>query len=170
VTTGTALFGKPHLAFWDCFRRSIAEYSAVQKDGFLRHAAIAAVIAVVFYLVFFNWMQHRREGKGPWQINFSTAADGTPSIDIRQPALHLSHRVIFDGAHLPQTNLHQTVQFYQGTADIPFGKMLFQDPTFLPGTVTMDLFGHQVEIIPRALIIDKKEHAWTEPDLHLAAK
>ncbi|MGZ4974337.1 MAG: hypothetical protein ACXWDN_16380, partial [Limisphaerales bacterium] len=85
----------------------------VGKDSFLRHAGIAAAIAVVFYLVFFNWMQHRREGKGPWQITFITDTGGAPSLDIQQPTFHLSHRIIFDGVKDPQTNLNQTVKFYQ---------------------------------------------------------
>jgi hypothetical protein len=142
----------------------------VNKDGkeFVRHAGTALVIAIVFYLVFYTWMTHRREGKGPWQINFATDVNGTPSIKINQSKLNLSKTITFDGAKVSPTN--QTVMFYQGTTDIPFGKMLFQDPTFLPGTVTMDMFGHQVELLPRVIIIDKKEHAWTEPDIHLQAK
>ena len=139
----------------------------MNKDGFFRNAATAAAIAVVFYLVFFNWMQHRREGKGPWQITFVSDAQGSPSISIEHPKLNLNHRIIFDGAKLNRTNLSQRIDFVQGTTEIPFGQMLFQDPTFLPGTVTMRLFGHEVEVLPRVIIIDKKEHAWTEHDIHL---
>jgi hypothetical protein len=38
--------------------------------------------------------------------------------------------------------------------------LIFQDPTFLPGTVTIRLFGHVVEFLPRVLTIDKKEYPW----------
>jgi hypothetical protein len=38
--------------------------------------------------------------------------------------------------------------------------MIFQDPTFLPGTVTMRLFGHQIELLPRVLTIDREEYPW----------
>ena len=31
---------------------------------------------------------------------------------------------------------------------------------YLPGTLTFDFFGHQVELLPRVLIIDKEEHPW----------
>jgi hypothetical protein len=144
--------------------------SRVNKDGkeFWRHAGIAFAIAIVFYIVFFSWMTHRREGKGPWQITFVADTNGTPSLDIQQQKLNLSKRITFDGAKIAPTNA--VVRFYQGTTEIPFGKMLFQDPTFLPGTVTMEQFGHKVELLPRVLVIDKKEYAWTEPDLHLTAK
>lgn len=136
----------------------------------MRHAAIAAGIAIVFYIVFFNWMQHRRNGKGPWVVTFITDSNGTPSLNINQAKLGLSHRIIFDGAHVPQTNLNETVEFTEAMDQIPFGKLLFQDPTFLPGNVTMEQFGHQVQLLPRVLKIDKKDHAWTEPDIHLSPK
>jgi hypothetical protein len=44
--------------------------------------------------------------------------------------------------------------------NVPFGEVIFQDLTFLPGTVTFNFFGHEVELLPRTLIIDKQEHAW----------
>jgi hypothetical protein len=31
---------------------------------------------------------------------------------------------------------------------------------YLPGTVTLELFGHEIELLPRVLIIDRKEHPW----------
>jgi hypothetical protein len=44
--------------------------------------------------------------------------------------------------------------------DVPFGKCLFMDTTFLPGTVTLRLVGHEIELLPRVLIIDHEEHPW----------
>lgn len=44
--------------------------------------------------------------------------------------------------------------------DVPFGKCVFMDATFLPGTITFELFGHEIELLPRALIIDRQEHRW----------
>jgi hypothetical protein len=43
---------------------------------------------------------------------------------------------------------------------VPFGKCVFLDTTFLPGTVVLDLFGHEVQLLPRVLTIDHVEHAW----------
>ena len=31
---------------------------------------------------------------------------------------------------------------------------------FLPGVVTMNLLGHEIELMPRTLVIDKKEVPW----------
>jgi hypothetical protein len=44
--------------------------------------------------------------------------------------------------------------------DIPFGKCVFMDTTFLPGTIVFDLFGHEIQLIPRVLTIDKTEIPW----------
>ena len=44
--------------------------------------------------------------------------------------------------------------------EVPFGKCVFMDTTFLPGTVTFELFGHEIELLPRVLIIDRQEHRW----------
>ena len=32
---------------------------------------------------------------------------------------------------------------------------------FLPGVVTMNLLGHEIELMPRTLVIDKKEIPWS---------
>jgi hypothetical protein len=44
--------------------------------------------------------------------------------------------------------------------EIPFGKCVFMDTTFLPGTMVFDLFGHEIQLIPRVLTIDKTEIPW----------
>jgi len=43
---------------------------------------------------------------------------------------------------------------------VPMGSCLFMDTTFLPGTVTFQLAGHEIELLPRVLIIDRQEHPW----------
>ena len=32
--------------------------------------------------------------------------------------------------------------------------------TALPGVITLDLFGHEIELLPRVLIVNKKEVPW----------
>jgi hypothetical protein len=34
------------------------------------------------------------------------------------------------------------------------------DTTFLPGTLTFRLFSHELELLPRVLIIDHEEYPW----------
>jgi len=68
-------------------------------------------------------------------------------------------------AAAPGTNAHPpiTLIFREPRPvpySVPFGKCVFMDTTFLPGTVTFQLFGHEIELLPRVLIIDHAEHPW----------
>ena len=135
-------------------------HEAMRSDGLLKHLAICAVISVVFYFTVFSWIEHRRTFKGPWEAVFRADAAGTPALVFSQTNLHLSKTIVFPGQIVSPANLPRTVVFGQTPPEMPFGALLYQDPTFLPGTVTMRLFGHQVEVFPRALTVDKKEYPW----------
>ena len=59
------------------------------------------------------------------------------------------------------------IQFLPGTEvpfDVPFGKCVFLDPIFLPGTVTLEIGGHLIEMMPRQLTVDTNHYRW-EPGL-----
>jgi hypothetical protein len=131
----------------------------MRQEGILKHIAAALVIAVVFYIVGFTWLERRRHANGPWEVTFRADAAGVPTLAISETKLNISQNLLFPHAKATP-NLSQTITFGQDTPDLPFGEMEFQDPTFLPGTVTMRLFGHQVELIPRVLSIDRKEYTW----------
>ena len=132
----------------------------MRSDGLLKHLAICAVIAVVLYVTVFGWIQHRRTYKGPWEMAFRADAAGTPAILISQTNLNISETILFPGQTVRPGNFSRTLVFGPTPPDLPFGELLFQDPIYLPGTVTMRLFGHEVEVFPRALAVDKKEYPW----------
>jgi hypothetical protein len=132
----------------------------MRSDGVIRHIAIAFVIAVVLYFVSFGWIQHRRVFRGPWEINFATDGNGRPSLMISQPVIRVSEKITFPDRKITPASLARVVHFEEAVTNLPFGEMIFQDPTFLPGTVTMRLFGHEIELLPRVLIVDKKEIPW----------
>ena len=58
------------------------------------------------------------------------------------------------------TNAPGTVAFDFPEKPMPFGKVKFEDLTYLPGTVTFDFFGHEIELIPRTLYINRKARPW----------
>jgi hypothetical protein len=142
--------------------RGTPGYSAMPNEGILKHFALALVIAVVFYFAGFNWLEHRRTAKGPWEVTFRIDAAGVPSLSIAQTNLGIAEGLSFPSRKAQPANLSRLVRFEQGTTELPFGDMIFQDPTFLPGTVTMRVFDHEIELLPRMLTIDKKEYAWKE--------
>src|SRR5256885_1910294 len=122
---------------------------------------ITFAVVLLFYITAFTWLQHRQTRTGPWEATFVTDAIGNPSITIYQPKLNIAEvKLVFRGEKGEPTNLSQTVRFDRVDAVVPFGSVIFHDLMFLPGTVTMDLFGHEVELLPRTLIVNKKEVPW----------
>jgi hypothetical protein len=136
------------------------KHCAMRSEGLLKHLAICAVIAAVFYFTAYGWIEHRRTFKGPWEAVFRADAAGVPAILISQPRLGISETLVFPGQTVQPANLSRAIAFGQTPPDLPFGELLYQDPTFLPGSVVMSLFGHQVTLLPRALTVDKKEYQW----------
>lgn len=143
----------------------------MKSQGILKHALIAFAIAVAFYVAGFSWIQHRREVKGPWTVVFLTDPSGTPSIIVSHAKLDISQKITFTSEKLPRANYLHAVEFAQPRSTIPFGQVIFQDPTFLPGTLTLNFFDHEIELLPRVLIIDKKEISWgAEKEIRIAGR
>jgi len=134
----------------------------MKSDNLFRHLAIPFGIAVLVYIVFYAGIEDRRTRKGPWQVTFTNDASGAPALLIDQTNLALTNILItFPGEtnRAPGTSLvfrqPQPVPY-----EMPFGQCVFMDTTFLPGTIVFDLFGHEIQLIPRVLTIDKKEMPW----------
>ena len=105
---------------------------------------------------------HLRLSKGPWEITFTSDGEGHPTLDILQPKLKISERVRFPDGKAGRSNVAEVVRFRETTTNLPFGEMLMQDALYMPGTITVRLSGHVVEILPRTLIVDGKEYPWKE--------
>ena len=118
---------------------------------------------LIGYFVVFNWVERRRFVNGPWRLTFSQT-NSTPMLIINQTTLGVANlALVFSGVAIT-TNVSETVAFGQGRAvpfDLPFGKCVFLDPLFLPGSVACEIYGHQIQIMPRVLTIDGIEHPWT---------
>ena len=134
----------------------------MKSENPLRHFAIPLGIAVLVYVIFYAGIEHRRTRKGAWEVTFTNDASGVPTLIINQTNLNITNlQSTFpsmtnraEGASLDLSK-PQPVPY-----DIPFGKCVFMDTTFLPGTIVFDLFGHEIQLIPRVLTIDKKEIPW----------
>jgi hypothetical protein len=133
----------------------------MKSDNLLRHLVIPFGIALLLYAISYTWIEHRRTYKGPWEVTFKNDASGAPTLVINQPALAITNLQITFPGETNHTNA--TLSFRQPQQvpwDVPYGKCVFMDTTFLPGTITIDLFGHEIELIPRVLTIDQKEIPW----------
>ena len=135
----------------------------MKSDGLFKPAVLVLIAALIFYFVAYTGIEHRRTRKGPWRVTF-TQTEGHPAIVINQRMLAITNvQISFSG--LPGQSAGPPVEFSfsqpkQVPYDVPFGTCLFMDTTFLPGTIVFKLFGHEIQLIPRALTIDRKEYAW----------
>ena len=138
-----------------------------QAESTARHFILAFLLALVGYIVCYQSIEHRRARNGPWRVTFKRGNGEVPTIVIDQPKLAITNlQVRFAGEALPGTNGPVRLVFDQPRAvpyEMPFGQCVFMDTTFLPGTVTLQLFGHEIELLPRVLVIDRQEHPW-RPD------
>ena len=126
---------------------------------------IAVFLVTLFaYVTAFTWIEHTRVRQGPWLLTFTTETN-TPALVINQPFFHLTNiKILFPGA--TATNAIETIPFagvHRVPFDLPFGECIFLDTLSLPGTVTMKIFGHEIQLLPRVLTIDRKEQPW-QPD------
>jgi hypothetical protein len=137
---------------------------AVKSDGLFKHIAAAFVIALVLYALAYTGIEHRRTRKGPWQVAFTNDASGAPLLLINQPFLSITNvQIVFPGAALPKNFSAETLAFERPREvpfDVSFAQCIFMDTTFLPGTIVFMAFGHEIQLIPRVLTIDKKEQLW----------
>lgn len=132
-----------------------------KPDNILKHVALVGVIAVVGYFSLYALDTHLRTRKGPWEVTFATETNGTPYLLVNQPTLGVRDvKVRFPGEQGGLTNGPVTVRFTQPNTKPAFGELRFQDATYLPGTVTLLAFNHEVELIQRGLVVDRQERAW----------
>jgi hypothetical protein len=136
----------------------------MKSDRPLKHFILAFLLALICYVFFYHTIEHRRTRKGPWEITFTNDFNGNPSLIINEPKLAITNaQITFTDRRIPAAFAPTTQVFSEPRPvpyDVPFGKCLFMDTTFLPGTVTLRLYDHDIELVPRVLKIDGQEHPW----------
>ncbi len=127
------------------------------SDRLPKHLLIGFGIALVGYIIFFTADQYIRLRKGPWEVVFGTNALGAAQIEVSQRTLGIHTFLVFSGEKATNTG---AVKFDHPEQKIPFGTVKFEDLTYLPGSEAFDFFGHEVELLPRTLYLNKEEHPW----------
>lgn len=133
-----------------------------QDNSIVKILLIALLASVVFYFGGFSLNEYLRQRRGPWEITFASPNPQTTSITIAQPHLHVGPVTLnFTNATeiLPSAT---TVRFDTPRTTIPLGQVKYDDLTYLPGVVTLDLLGHEIEMLPRLLYIDRQPFQWTD--------
>lgn len=133
----------------------------MQSSSPLKHFVFAFLIALAVYVVAYSAIEHRRTRNGPWEATFTNDA-GASALVINERKLNISNVVlVFPGQPPPTANLQLRFDTpRQVPFDLPIGKCIFMDTTFQPGTLVLSNFGHEIQLLPRALTIDRREFAW----------
>ena len=134
----------------------------MKSDHIWKQLLAVFVCAVIGYVLVFGWIENRRRTNGPWQATF-TSVEGLPTLIVNHPKLQLTNISLMFADALTPTNLPQAVAFEHGRPapfDLPFGKCVFVDAVFLPGTAACEIFGHEIQLMPRVLTIDRIERPW----------
>lgn len=144
----------------------------MKSDGPVKHLVVALLLAVGCYAVFYPSIEHRRTRKGPWEVTFTSTNEvtsartnsGVPLVIVNQPKLAITNVQLMFVEHSVTAGQGATNLIFNEPKPVPyavpFGQCVFMDTTFLPGTVTFQLFDHEIELLPRVLIIDRQEHPW----------
>lgn len=137
----------------------------MKSDNPWKHVLAAFLLAVLVYAVAYSFIEHRRVRKGPWQIAFATDPKShSPCLVINQPVLGLTNiQIVFPNEAVPAGNFPITNSYDQPRQvpfPVPFGECVFMDTTFLPGTLTIRAYGHEIEFLPRTMVIDHTERSW----------
>lgn len=127
-----------------------------------KQIVITFLVVLALYLAAYHGIEYRRHMHGPWSAEFSVDAQDRPAVAITQLSLGISNLTLhFPGETVPTNLLPARVSFAKPKNTVPFGEVIYEDLTFLPGVVTFNLFGHEIEILPRVLTINKREIPWT---------
>jgi hypothetical protein len=124
------------------------------------HILGALLLAVVLYTGGFWLDQHLRTRRGPWEVAFGHTAEGSPMMEIQQKHLGVRDvRIIFLDEKTNAEPAH--VRFDTPGSAAPWGRVKYEDLTYLPGVITLEVLGHEIEMLPRALYVNRHAVAWS---------
>jgi len=138
----------------------------VKSDLSAKSVILFFVAILALYLAAFYGWEHWQRRLGPWEVEFTTDTQGEPAVEINQSGLKISSlRLVFQGERVAATNLNQRVVFNRVERQGPFGKVIYEDLRSMPGVVTFDFFGHEIELVPRVLVVNRSEVPWKSPQV-----
>ena len=137
----------------------------MKNEQFGRQVILVFLVTLAIYAGGFAAQQWWRGHRGPWEVTYMRAGAGRGALEIRQRTLGIERLrlLVADENGAFPTN-ETLVRFDEPTIrQVPAGEVVFLDTTYLPGTVTMEISGQQIEILPRTLRIGREEIPW-HPD------
>lgn len=145
----------------------------MNSDRLSRHLLIAFLLSLALYVAGYWFIEGRRVVDTPWVVEFQTGREGHAEIEVRQDSLGRGPvRIRIVSTNVGPAGAPQAVVFNTPKPvpfPVPLGQCIFQDTTFLPGTVVLEISGVQIQMLPRALTIGTNEFSWTTNGLIVVA-
>jgi len=136
----------------------------MNRDRLSRHLLVAFLLSLTGYVLVYWFIESRRVADTAWVVAFQTEAEGRPVLEIRQETMGLGPvRIRIDTTNITPAVPRQEIEFSKPRPfpfEVPLGQCIFQDATFLPGTVVLEIGGIQIQMLPRALTIGTNEFTW----------
>jgi len=138
----------------------------MKRDRLSRHLLIGFVSALGLYAVMFWFIESRRTAQTPWMAWFEVDAAGHAKLEINQQSMGIGPVEIRFLAATTNAMLTRTQVVFLNPKPVPrpmpTGRCLFEDLTFLPGTVALNIAGTGIQMLPRALTVGTNEFSWQQ--------
>ena len=138
----------------------IGRFAENESEGIGKRFGFAFGLILLCYVLIYGCDRHLRLRNGPWDLHFSREDNGTPRLIINQAALGITNVILRLEGEVVQ--MEPTLVRFEGSeaVKIPYGKVRTFYRSYLPGMIRLDLFGHDVEIRQRTLILNFNEREW----------
>jgi hypothetical protein len=119
---------------------------------------IVSIIAVILLIALLVGGYRIMRGSGHWVIDFSAEAQqGVMVIHLDADPARKATLVFTQAREFPISQ----VILKNPSLSLPRGQIVFFDNTARPGRVTLEIEGHRIDIMDRALLVDGIEHTWS---------
>jgi len=136
----------------------------MKRDPLWRHLLIGFGIALVLYVTLYWLIERRRVAHSPWVVAYEVDASGHAKLEISQRSLGLGPVEVRFNTAATNSALTRTQVVFDTPKSVPrpmpVGRSVFEDLTFFPGTVVLDVAGTDIQMLPRALTIGTNEFSW----------
>lgn len=138
----------------------------MKQDSLGRHLLIGFGLGLTLYIAVFWLIESRRTAHTPWNILFETTTNGQLRLEISQQSLGLGPVTVQFAGPLTNPPPGRAQLMFQSPKPVPralpAGECVFEDLTFLPGTVALRIADIGIQILPRTLTIGTNEFGWRE--------
>lgn len=141
-------------------KASVPERPSVDMGFPFRPIFLFFLVLVPCYLMIFLGVEHWRNRQGPWILTFTIEATGVPVLRVQHSLIVPSGVEIRFADEHPSGLTNGSVTLSRPLQVLPWGERISEDLMAFPGVETLNLFGHEVELAPRVLVVNRHEIPW----------